>query len=163
MSKIKGLFPRKTPDRDRETDTDGQWSICVRESHVDGGAEPANELVAVAMDGSLRVEVLVRGPDCVASPRISPASHALNLANDTVAKASRAAASAASLDAAVELRSAFLNITAEARAPSGLAARPLACAARACFGKCQPRGGRSCRLDASGFGPGSRRTTRSGP
>ena len=51
---------------------DGQWSICVRESHVDGGAEPANELVAVAMDGSWRVEVLVSGPDFVSNPRVSP-------------------------------------------------------------------------------------------
>ena len=56
---------------------DGQWSICVRESHVDGGAEPANELVAVAMDGSWRVEVLVSGPDFVSNPRVSPDGHHL--------------------------------------------------------------------------------------
>ena len=53
---------------------DGRWYVCVRESHATGHghAEPANELVAVAMDGSQRVEVLVSGPDFVASPRISP-------------------------------------------------------------------------------------------
>ena len=53
---------------------DGRWYVCVRESHAtgEGHADPSNELVAVAMDGSLRVEVLVSGPDFVASPRISP-------------------------------------------------------------------------------------------
>ena len=51
---------------------DGRWYICVRESHVGGGLEPANELVAVAMDGSWQVEVLVSGPDFVSNPRVSP-------------------------------------------------------------------------------------------
>ena len=50
---------------------DGRWYVCVREDHhLDG--EPANEVVAVALDGSQRVEVLVSGPDFVSSPRISP-------------------------------------------------------------------------------------------
>ena len=56
---------------------DGRWYVCVRESHpgegpVGEGSEPANELVAVAMDGSQQVEVLVSGPDFVSSPRVSP-------------------------------------------------------------------------------------------
>jgi dipeptidyl aminopeptidase/acylaminoacyl peptidase len=56
---------------------DGRWYVCVREAHpgeahVGPGSEPANELVAVAMDGSQRVEVLVSGPDFVSSPRVSP-------------------------------------------------------------------------------------------
>ncbi len=50
---------------------DGRWYVCVRENHGQGG-EPANDLVAVALDGSLRVEVLVSGPDFVSSPRVSP-------------------------------------------------------------------------------------------
>ena len=51
---------------------DGRWFICVRETHASDGVEPANELVAVAMDGSQQVEVLVSGPDFVSSPRVSP-------------------------------------------------------------------------------------------
>ena len=65
-------LPRGLRYADGRITPDGQWSICVRESHVDGGAEPANELVAVAMDGSWRVEVLVSGPDFVSNPRVSP-------------------------------------------------------------------------------------------
>ena len=55
---------RPTPDR--------AWYVCVRESHPDGGGEPINAVVAVALDGSQRVEVLVSGPDFVSSPRPSP-------------------------------------------------------------------------------------------
>ena len=62
---------------------DGCWYVCVREAHPGAGGpgggsgggpggEPANEIVAVALDGSQRVEVLVSGPDFVSSPRISP-------------------------------------------------------------------------------------------
>jgi dipeptidyl aminopeptidase/acylaminoacyl peptidase len=53
---------RLTPDRN--------WTVCVRERH-DTGGEPANELVAVATDGSLTVEVLWSGADFVMSPRLS--------------------------------------------------------------------------------------------
>ena len=70
-------LPRGLRYADGRITPDGQWSICVRESHVDGGAEPANELVAVAMDGSWRVEVLVSGPDFVSNPRVSPDGHHL--------------------------------------------------------------------------------------
>ena len=56
---------------------DGRWYVCVREAHIGdpqtgADSEPTNELVAVAMDGSQRVEVLVSGPDFVSSPRVSP-------------------------------------------------------------------------------------------
>lgn len=44
--------------------------ICVREDHSGGG--PRNELVSVPLDGSRPPEVLVSGPDFVASPRLSP-------------------------------------------------------------------------------------------
>ena len=42
---------RPTPDK--------AWYVCVRETHVPGRdhAEPVNELVAVAGDGSMRIEV----------------------------------------------------------------------------------------------------------
>lgn len=65
---------------------DGRWYVCVRERHPapDAGAAPgpgadagvpiavANDLVAVALDGSMAVDVLVSGPDFVSAPRISP-------------------------------------------------------------------------------------------
>jgi dipeptidyl aminopeptidase/acylaminoacyl peptidase len=51
---------------------DGAHFICVRERHHVDGSEPDNEIVAVATDGSLSVEVLVSGPDFVAAPRVSP-------------------------------------------------------------------------------------------
>ena len=50
---------------------DGRWCVCVRERH-DTGAEPVNELVAVAADGSQRVESLWSESDFVMSPRVSP-------------------------------------------------------------------------------------------
>ncbi|MYH42968.1 MAG: S9 family peptidase [Acidimicrobiaceae bacterium] len=50
---------------------DGRWSVCVRERHCTGG-EPANELVAVATDGSQRVVPLWSGSDFVMTPRASP-------------------------------------------------------------------------------------------
>ena len=50
---------------------DGRWCVCVRERHATG-MEPANELVAVATDGSQRVETLWAGSDFVMTPRVSP-------------------------------------------------------------------------------------------
>ena len=64
-------LPRGLRYADGRITPDGRWYICVRESHTGGGSEPANELVAVAMDGSWRVEVLVSGPDFVSNPRVS--------------------------------------------------------------------------------------------
>ncbi|MBS1264952.1 MAG: Dipeptidyl aminopeptidase BIII [Acidimicrobiaceae bacterium] len=63
--------PRALRYADGRPTADGRWYVCVRESHGQG-SEPVNDLVAVALDGSLRVEVLVSGPDFVSSPRISP-------------------------------------------------------------------------------------------
>lgn len=55
---------------------DGQWIVCVRESHVnhDGAVldEAANEIVAIALDGSEPPRVEATGTDFVAAPRISP-------------------------------------------------------------------------------------------
>lgn len=54
---------------DGRVTADGRWVICVRERHATEGV--VNELVAVATDGSGRVEPLWHGSDFVASPRIS--------------------------------------------------------------------------------------------
>ncbi len=56
---------------DGRVSPDGRWFVCVCERHHLEG-EPANELVAVATDGSQRVELLWAGSDFVMSPRISP-------------------------------------------------------------------------------------------
>ena len=50
---------------------DGRWLVCVRERHIDG-AEPVNELVAVATDGSGAVHTVAHGADFYASPRVAP-------------------------------------------------------------------------------------------
>ncbi len=63
--------PRGLRYADGRVTPDGNWYVCVRERHR-GDAEPANELVAVATDGSERVEVLWGNADFVSSPRISP-------------------------------------------------------------------------------------------
>ena len=49
----------------------GQWYVCVRELHTENGEEPSNEIVAVPLDGSQQIKILVSGPDFVSSPRIS--------------------------------------------------------------------------------------------
>jgi len=49
----------------------GDVLVCVRERH-DTGGEAANEIVAVPVAGGSAPQVLVRGPDFVASPRPSP-------------------------------------------------------------------------------------------
>ncbi|MDH3755560.1 MAG: prolyl oligopeptidase family serine peptidase [Acidimicrobiia bacterium] len=51
---------------------DGEWFVCVRESHHTDGREATNEVVAVATDGSMRVEVIASGADFYASPRVGP-------------------------------------------------------------------------------------------
>ena len=62
--------PRAWRYADGRLTPDGRWCVCVRERH-DTGAEPANELVAVAADGSHRVELLWTGGDFVMAPRVS--------------------------------------------------------------------------------------------
>ena len=49
----------------------GEWYVCVRELHTLSGGEPANEIIAVPLDGSQQIKVLVSGPDFVSSPRVS--------------------------------------------------------------------------------------------
>ena len=63
--------PRGFRFADGRPTPDGRWYVCVREDHHRSG-EPANEVVAVPLDGSQQVEVLVSGPDFVSSPRVSP-------------------------------------------------------------------------------------------
>jgi dipeptidyl aminopeptidase/acylaminoacyl peptidase len=58
---------RPTPDK--------AWYVCVRETHLpdeDGAhVEPINDLVAVAGDGSERIEVIASGADFYSSPRLN--------------------------------------------------------------------------------------------
>ena len=63
--------PRAWRFADGRVTPGGRWSVCVRERH-DTGGEPANELVAVATDGSQRVVLLWSGADFVMTPRVSP-------------------------------------------------------------------------------------------
>ena len=63
--------PRAWRYADGRVTPDGRWSVCVRERH-DTGGEPANELVAVAADGSQQVQTLWAGGDFVMTPRVSP-------------------------------------------------------------------------------------------
>jgi dipeptidyl aminopeptidase/acylaminoacyl peptidase len=53
---------RFTPDR--------KWYVCVRERHVPG-VEARNEVVAVAIDGSMDILMLATGADFYSSPRVS--------------------------------------------------------------------------------------------
>ncbi len=62
--------PRALRYADGRPTPDGAWYICVHERHGDG--EPVNEIVAVATDGSMRVEVIASGADFYAAPRVSP-------------------------------------------------------------------------------------------
>jgi len=62
---------------DGRPSTDKAWYVCVRETHDEptpqnAHPEPANELVAVAGDGSGAVNLLITGPDFVSTPRLSP-------------------------------------------------------------------------------------------
>ena len=64
------------PKGDRYADgcitNDGYWYVCVRERHSLKKVEASNEIIAVALDGSQQVVVLVSGLDFVSSPRLSP-------------------------------------------------------------------------------------------
>ncbi len=64
--------PRALRYADGRVTPDGDWFVCVRESHGQPGTEPVNDLVAVATDGSLAVRVLASGADFYAAPRVSP-------------------------------------------------------------------------------------------
>jgi dipeptidyl aminopeptidase/acylaminoacyl peptidase len=74
----------KTPRGDRYGDgdvsPDGGWIVCVREHHppdARGAVDVRNELVRLAAHEESVPEVLVAGPDFVASPRWSPAGDRL--------------------------------------------------------------------------------------
>lgn len=63
---------------DGRVSPDGRWLVCVRETHPQPGDDPsaghgevANEIVAIATDGSDAVVLLAGGHDFVAAPRIS--------------------------------------------------------------------------------------------
>jgi dipeptidyl aminopeptidase/acylaminoacyl peptidase len=62
--------PRAFRYADGRLTPDGDWIVCVRERH-DTDGEPANELVAIATDGSMVVEVLWAGADFVMAPRLA--------------------------------------------------------------------------------------------
>lgn len=65
--------PRGLRYADGRLTPDGAWFVCVRERHgAAEGSEAVNEIVAVATDGSMMVEVLATGADFYASPRLSP-------------------------------------------------------------------------------------------
>jgi len=70
-------FARGLRWADGRPTNDKAWYVCVRETHReaapdDAHPEPTNEIVAVAGDGSMSVNVLVTGPDFVSTPRLSP-------------------------------------------------------------------------------------------
>ncbi|MDE0699516.1 MAG: prolyl oligopeptidase family serine peptidase [Acidimicrobiaceae bacterium] len=68
--------PRADRFADGRVTPDGRWCVLVREQHrVD--AEPTNEVVAVATDGSAEINVLYSDADFVMSPRLSPAGDLL--------------------------------------------------------------------------------------
>lgn len=62
--------PRGDRFADGEVSADGSFLIAVRERHQ--GADVRNEVVRLAADRPSEPEVLVTGPDFVASPRLSP-------------------------------------------------------------------------------------------
>ncbi len=69
--------PRGLRYADGRVTPDGAWFVCVRERHGAAGSEVVNEIVAVATDGSMRIEVLAAGADFYASPRLSPDGRAI--------------------------------------------------------------------------------------
>jgi dipeptidyl aminopeptidase/acylaminoacyl peptidase len=69
-------LPRGLRFADGRVTLDDAWFVCVHERHHVGGP-PDNEIVAVATDGSGRLNVLATGADFYASPRISPDGQSL--------------------------------------------------------------------------------------
>lgn len=57
---------------DLRVSSDDAWLVCVRERHDPSFSEASNEIVAVALDDSGRVNVLTGRADFVSNPRISP-------------------------------------------------------------------------------------------
>jgi dipeptidyl aminopeptidase/acylaminoacyl peptidase len=67
--------PRALRYADGRPTPDGEWFVCVRERH--GSGQPVNEIVAVALDGSMVTKVVASGADFYASPRVSPDGSAI--------------------------------------------------------------------------------------
>ncbi len=59
---------------DGDVSPDGNWIVCIRERHPEGGdvVDVRNELVRLAAHEPSTPEVVVSGPDFVCSPRWSP-------------------------------------------------------------------------------------------
>ncbi len=68
--------PRADRYADGRVTPDGRWCVIVRERHH-AGSEPANEVVAVANNGTAEINVLFADADFVMSPRLSPAGDLL--------------------------------------------------------------------------------------
>jgi dipeptidyl aminopeptidase/acylaminoacyl peptidase len=62
--------PRGLRYADGRVTPDGRWFVCVHERH--GDAEPVNELIAVATDGSMQLVTIATGADFYAAPRVAP-------------------------------------------------------------------------------------------
>ncbi len=56
---------------DGRVSPDGQWIVCVRESHRSDGSV-VNELVRIPVDGSAEPHVIASGNDFYANPRFNP-------------------------------------------------------------------------------------------
>ena len=68
--------PRTERFADGRVSSDGRWCVVVREHHrLD--AEPVNDVVAVANNGTAEINVLFSDADFVMSPRLSPAGDLL--------------------------------------------------------------------------------------
>ena len=72
LTGIEGTHQHRHRWADFRFTADGRWLIGVRERHDIPGDLPANEIAAVALDGSKWSATLVSGTDFYASPRISP-------------------------------------------------------------------------------------------
>jgi dipeptidyl aminopeptidase/acylaminoacyl peptidase len=68
--------PRSVRYADGDVSPDGQWIVCVRETHAGGAVR--NEIVRLRADVPSEPEVLVSGPDFVADPRWSPGGSSLS-------------------------------------------------------------------------------------
>lgn len=59
-------------------DEQRQQLICVREDHSQPGQEPVSAIVALPLDASLEVRLLVSGADFYSNPRLSPGGTSLS-------------------------------------------------------------------------------------
>ncbi|MBI2705063.1 MAG: S9 family peptidase [Actinobacteria bacterium] len=57
---------------DGDLTPDGEWIVCVRETHDAGWPQARNEIVALRAGRPSEPTVLVTGPDFVSNPRVSP-------------------------------------------------------------------------------------------